>query len=82
MRLHRVGLEEIVRDKSRKWVTFLHTSSVPLGHDGGDHAADTRRRDESSSPSDGGDRRLSFFYFYGFGFVFWESNRAEGVKGK
>ena len=27
---------------------------------------------------DGGDRRGSFFYFYGFGFVFWESNRGEG----
>ena len=28
--------------------------------------------------TDGGDRRGSFFYFYGFGFVLWDSNRAEG----
>ena len=28
--------------------------------------------------TDGGDRRGSFFYFDGFEFVFWESNRGEG----
>ena len=36
------------RERERKWVTFLHTSLVPLGHDGGHRAADTRRRDGSS----------------------------------
>jgi len=46
--------EEIIRDKSRKWVMFLHTSSAPLGHNGGDHVAATRLR-RSSDPGDGGD---------------------------
>ena len=55
--------------------------SVSLGHDRGDLAAGTCQRNGWSSPGDGRDRRGSFFYFYGFGFVFWESNRAEGGRG-
>ena len=52
------------------------------GFDGGDGTIDTRQRDGWSNPGDGGDRRPSFFYFYGFKFMFWERHSVEGVKGK
>ena len=33
---------------------------------------------EAALVTNGGDQRGSFFYFYGFGFVLWESNRLKG----
>ena len=46
---------------------FLHTSSAPLGFDGGDRVA--------------GPTSKSLRNFYGFGFMLWESDRAEGGRG-
>ena len=47
---------------------FLHTSSAPLGFDGGDRVA--------------GPTSESLRYFYGFRFMLWESDRTERGKGK
>ena len=46
---------------------FLHTSSLPLGFDGGDCVA--------------GPTSESLRNFYKFGFVLKESDRAEGGRG-
>ena len=37
-----------------------------------------REMGEAALVTNGRDQRGSFFYFYGFGFVLWESNKLKG----